>query len=101
MKKERVSLSKEQITEFCQKNHIKRFAFFGSAIRDDFRQDSDIDILIELDRRFKTGLIKMSKMEIELSEIIGRKVDLRTPDDLSDYFRDKVLSEAEVMYEGR
>ena len=101
MRKEWVSLSKEQITEFCQKNHIKKFAFFGSVLRDDFRQDSDIDILVELDRRFKTGLIKMSKMEIELSEIIGRKVDLRTPDDLSDYFRDKVLSEAEVIYEGR
>ena len=101
MKKERVSLSKDQITEFCQKNHIKKFAFFGSVLRDDFRQDSDIDILVELDRRFKTGLIKMSKMEIELSEIIGRKVDLRTPDDLSEYFRNKVLSEAEVIYEGR
>ena len=96
----RVNLTKEQIAEFCVRNHIKKFAFFGSVLRDDFRQDSDVDILIELDRRYRTGLMKMAGMEIELSEIIGRKVDLRTPNELSDYFRDEVLTEAEVQYEG-
>jgi hypothetical protein len=99
MKPERVNLTEEQIAEFCQKNHIKKFAFFGSILRDDFRSDSDIDILIDLDYNYKTGLMKMARMERELSETIGRQVDLRTPEDLSDYFRDKVLSEAEVLYE--
>jgi hypothetical protein len=99
MKPERVNLKKEQIAEFCQKNHIKKFAFFGSVLRDDFRPDSDIDILIDLDRRYRTGLMKMSRMEIELSEMVGRKVDLRTPDELSDYFRDKVIAELEILYE--
>jgi hypothetical protein len=99
MKPERVNLTKEQIAEFCQKNHIKKLAFFGSILRDDFRPDSDIDILIDLDYNYRTGLMKMARMERELSETIGRQVDLRTPEDLSDYFRDKVLSEAEVLYE--
>ncbi|MBM3212234.1 nucleotidyltransferase family protein [Candidatus Poribacteria bacterium] len=100
MKPERIGISKEQITEFCQKNHIKKFSFFGSVLRDDFRPDSDIDILIELDKKYRTGLMKMAGMMMELSKMLGRNVDLRTPDDLSDYFRDEVLQEAEVIYEG-
>lgn len=100
MKPERIGISKEQITEFCQKNHIKKFSFFGSVLRDDFRPDSDIDILIELDKKYRTGLMKMAGMMIELSKMLGRNVDLRTPDDLSDYFRDEVLQEAEAIYEG-
>jgi predicted nucleotidyltransferase len=96
----RVNLTKKQIAEFCIRNHIKKFAFFGSVLRDDFRSDSDVDILIELDKRYRTSLMKMAGMEIELSEMIGRKVDLRTPNELSDYFRDEVLNEAEVQYEG-
>jgi predicted nucleotidyltransferase len=99
MKPDRVSISKEQIAEFCQRNHIKRFAYFGSVLRDDFRSDSDIDILIDLDYKYRTGLLKMARMEIELSEMIGMKVDLRTPEDLSDYFREDVLTEAEVQFE--
>jgi len=100
LKPERIGISKEQITEFCQKNHIKKFSFFGSVLRDDFRPDSDIDILIELDKKYRTGLMKMAGMMMELSKMLGRNVDLRTPDDLSDYFRDEVLQEAEVIYEG-
>jgi len=99
MKKGRINFKNEQIAEFCQKNHIRRFAFFGSVLRDDFRTDSDIDILIELDRSYPTGYMKMAKMERELSDIIGRKVDLRTPEELSRYFRDDVLAIAEVQYE--
>jgi predicted nucleotidyltransferase len=96
---ERVNITKEQIAEFCQKNHIKRLAFFGSVLWDDFEPDSDIDILIEIDHTFPTGFIKMAQMGIELSEMMGRKVDLRTPKELSRYFRDEVLAEAEVQYE--
>ncbi len=99
MKPGRVNLTKEQIAEFCRENHIKKFAFYGSVLRDSFRQDSDIDILVDLDYNYRTGLMKMARIERELSEMIGRQVDLKTPEDLSDYFRDKVLSEAEVLYE--
>jgi hypothetical protein len=99
MKKGRINFKNEQIAEFCQKNHIRRFAFFGSVLRDDFRLDSDVDILIELDRSYPTGYMKMARMERELSGIIGRKVDLRTPEELSRYFRDDVLAKAEVQYE--
>lgn len=99
MVSERVNFTKDQIRRFCQRNHIKKLALFGSILREDFNQNSDIDVLVELDRRYKIGYIKMAEMEIELSEMLGRKVDLRTPDELSDYFRDKVLEEAEVQYE--
>jgi len=68
-------------------------------LRDDFHLDSDVDILIELDRSYPTGYMKMARMERELSNIIGGKVDLRTPEELSRYFRDDVLAKAEVQYE--
>ena len=96
---ERVNITKEQIADFCQRNHIRRFAFYGSVLRDDFRPDSDIDTLVEFEPEAPVGLLEMVEMEIELSEMIGRKVDLQTPQDLSRYFRDKVLAEAEVLYE--
>ena len=99
MKPVRIDLTKEQIMEFCQKNHIKKFAFFGSVLGDDFRPDSDIDILVDFDHSVPIGLMEVVGMEIELSKMIGRKVDLRTPEDLSQYFRDKVVSQAEVLYE--
>jgi len=100
MKPDRVNLTKEQIASFCKKNHIKKLAFFGSVLRDDFRPDSDIDILVTFDRSVPIGLFEVIGMEMELSEMMGKKVDLRTPNELSDYFRDEVLAEAEVQYEG-
>jgi len=99
MKPERVNLTKEQIAEFCRKHYIKKFAFFGSILRDDFRSDSDIDILVDLEPGAPIGLFEMADMELQLSDMAGRKVDLRTPQDLSKYFRNKVVREAEVLYE--
>ncbi len=102
MKPGRISMTKEEIAEFCRKNHIKKLAFFGSVLRDDFRSDSDIDVLVEFDKGQPIGLMEVAGMEIELSEILGKKVDLRTPKELSRYFRDsfrQVLSEAEVQYD--
>jgi predicted nucleotidyltransferase len=101
MRSGRINLTKEQIAEFCQKNHIKKFAFFGSVLRDDFRSDSDIDVLVEIEPGIRIGLFDLAEMEIELSDMIGRKADLRTPQDLSRYFRDEVVSNAEVQYEKR
>ena len=92
-----ISLPREKIAEFCRQHHIKKLAIFGSVLRPDFRADSDIDVLVEFEPGHIPGLAFFS-MEDELSEIIGRKVDLNTPNFLSKYFRDKVLQEAEVQY---
>ena len=96
---ERVNITKDQIADFCRRNHIRKFAFFGSVLRDDFGPDSDIDALVEFDPDAHIGLMKVVGMERELSELIGRKADLRTPKELSRYFRDEVIAEAEVLYE--
>lgn len=71
---------------------------FGSILRQDFRIDSDVDVLVEFEPGYRVGLIRMAAMENDLSAMIGRKVDMRTPQDLSRYFRDKVVSSAEVQY---
>ncbi len=84
--------------EFCRKHHIRRLSFFGSVISEHFKEDSDVDVLVEFEQGQVVGLLRLAGMEIELSEILGRKVDLRTPADLSRYFKDDVLSAAEVQY---
>jgi predicted nucleotidyltransferase len=71
---------------------------FGSALRDDFTPASDVDVLVEFDPLHIPGLIRLAGMEIELSEIIGRKVDLRTAQDLSRHFRQEVVESAELQY---
>lgn len=87
------------LEQFCRKNHIRKLSLFGSVLRDDFRQESDIDVLVEFEKNGIPGLLGISRMERELSQIFGgRKVDLRTPEDLSRYFRQQVLSTAEVQY---
>jgi predicted nucleotidyltransferase len=94
-----VTIAKEKIADFCRRHFIRRLAVFGSALRDDFRSDSDIDILVEFLPGHTPGFFGLFDMEEELSAIFGsRKVDLRTPQDLSRYFRDEVLATAEVQY---
>ena len=93
----KVELPKEKIADFCRRHHIRKLAVFGSALREDFRPDSDLDVLVEFDAGHTPGLAFFG-MEQELSELLGRKVDLNTPQFLSPYFRDKVLAEAEVQY---
>jgi len=95
----KIKIPGEKIAEFCKKNHIRKLSLFGSVLRDDFSSDSDIDFLVEFETGKGPGLIGLSRMERELSEILGgRKVDLRTPQDLSKYFREEVLARAEVQY---
>ena len=97
----RIELDKAQISSFCQLNGIRSLAVYGSALRSDFRPDSDIDLLVEFDPEHTPGLFGLARMERELSTMLGgRKVDLRTPEDLSRYFRQRVLEEAEVQYAG-
>ncbi|MEX0806459.1 MAG: nucleotidyltransferase family protein [Candidatus Binatia bacterium] len=93
----RIAIDQEEIAGFCRKHHISKLAFFGSVLRDDFRPDSDVDVLVEFEPGHVPGLTFFA-MEAELSEILGRKVDLNTPNFLSRYFRDQVVAEAEVQY---
>ncbi|HOW58070.1 MAG TPA: nucleotidyltransferase domain-containing protein [Smithellaceae bacterium] len=94
-------IPKTDMEAFCRQNHIRKLALFGSALRDQLKPDSDIDLLVEFEQDHIPGLITLAGMEIELSDKIGRKVDIRTPRDLSRYFRDEVVRQAEVQYEVR
>ena len=87
-----------QIEDFCRRHPIRKLSLFGSALREDFGPESDVDMLVELQPNAGVGYIRLAGMEIELSEILGRKVDLNTPGGLHPRFRDKVLAEAEVLY---
>jgi predicted nucleotidyltransferase len=94
----KIPVDHERIVVFCQRHHIRKLAFFGSVLREDFRPDSDIDVLVEFEPGQRVGLIRLAGMELELAKILGRKVDLRTPADLSRYFRQAVVTSAEVQY---
>lgn len=91
-------IPRDRIAQFCRRHHIRRLMVFGSAIHGSLRPDSDIDILVEFDPEHVPGLLGMARLERELSYLLGRKVDLRTPEDLSRYFREDVLKEAEIQY---
>lgn len=91
-------LSSSQIKDFCQKHHIRRLSFFGSVVRDDFGPHSDIDILVDFEPNYIPGLDFFS-MELELSRMLGRKVDLQTLSFLNPEIRPLVLSEAVPAYE--
>lgn len=95
---QRIEVPREQLAEFCRRHHVRRLAFFGSVLRDDFGPESDVDVLVEFLDGARIGLITLSAMELDLGEMLGRKVDLRTPAELSRYFRDEVLQTAEVQY---
>ncbi|MHA1479810.1 MAG: nucleotidyltransferase family protein [Candidatus Thorarchaeota archaeon] len=93
--------TKERFSIFCKQHHIKKLSVFGSVLRDDFGPDSDIDVLIEFEPDSIPGFFELIEMEEELSELFGRKVDIRTPKGLSRYFRDEVLESAEVQFIAR
>jgi hypothetical protein len=98
----KIEAPKELLASFCRKHHIRRLSIFGSALRPDFKADSDIDLLVEFEPGHVPGLFGIARMERELSALFGgRKVDLRTPEDLSRYFRRQVLEEAEIQYAER
>ena len=94
-----LNLDEATIARFCKSHHIRRLALSGSQLKGMARPDSNIDLLAEFEPARMPGLLGIAAMEIELSEFLGgRKVDLRTPDDLSRYFRDSVVHEARVEY---
>ena len=96
--KPKIEIPESKISDFCRRNHITKLSFFGSVLRSDFRPDSDVAVLVEFEPGRVPGFIRLAGMERELSEIIGRKAGMRTPEDLSRYFCDEVIAEAEVQY---
>ncbi len=96
--KSNLKIDQAKIAGFCRKHRIQRLALFGSILREDFGPKSDIDVLVEFEAGHIPGLAFFS-MEEELSQILGQKVDLNTPNFLSRYFREKVLKEAQIQYE--
>ena len=96
----KITIPHDAVAAFCQRNHIRRLALFGSVLRDDFTPNSDIDILVEFELNHPPiGFIGLSGMEIELSRILGRRAEIHTVPGLNPRFRDKVLRIAEVQYE--
>ncbi len=93
-----VDMHDAELAAFCRRHHIRRLSLFGSALRDDFRPDSDVDLLVEFRPDCSVGLIRLTAIERELSTLLGRKVDLRTPEEISPYFRDEVARSAVVQY---
>jgi predicted nucleotidyltransferase len=92
-------ISQKELAEFCRKNHIKKLSVFGSLVRGEPGPDSDIDLLVEFEQGQTPGLFSIVRMEMELADVFGKKVDLRTPDDLSQYFRDEVMRNAQLQYQ--
>lgn len=91
-----IDVTQRELEAFCRRHGIQKLAFFGSVLRDDFTPESDIDVLVEFAPDQIPGL-SFFRIQRELSEILGRKVDLQTPNFLSPYFRDRILAEAEVL----
>ncbi|HEY0153998.1 MAG TPA: nucleotidyltransferase domain-containing protein [Longimicrobium sp.] len=98
MSKARIEIPRDQIAAFCRRHAIRELRLFGSALRDDFRADSDVDFLVEFEPDARVGLLTLAQLELELGELVGRKADLRTAADLSRYFRQDVLNGASVVY---
>lgn len=93
-----VHFDEQAIAAFCRRRGIRKAALFGSILREEFGPNSDVAMLVEFQPDSLPTLLELVDMEAELSAIIGRKVDLRTPEDLSEYFRDAVMRTAKVQY---
>ena len=93
-----LEIPQETIRAFCLRHHIRKLSLFGSVLTEQSGPSSDVDVLVEFEPIHVPGLIRLSGIEIELSDILDRKVDMRTHEDLSPYFRNEVLKQAEVLY---
>ena len=93
----KIKIDQTEIKAFCRRNYIRKLAFFGSVLRDDFGPESDVDILVEFEEGHVPGL-RFFALQDELTRLMGRKVDLHTPGFLSRYFRKEVLEQAQVQY---
>jgi predicted nucleotidyltransferase len=98
MMKAKISIPQELLDDFCRRRHIRKLSLFGSVLREDFGPQSDVDVLVEFEPGATVGYFELADMELELSELLGRKTDIRTPAELSRYFRQDVLAAAETQY---
>jgi predicted nucleotidyltransferase len=94
----RIDFPQERIVDFCRRHHVRRLALFGSVLRDDFTPESDVDVLVDLDAGQKVTLFTLARLQNDLSDFLGRPVDLHIPRTLNRYLRDGVLREAEDLY---
>ncbi len=94
-----LNISPKELEKFCHKHHIRKLSLFGSALRREMKEESDIDLLVEFLPGEEPGLIDLAGMECEMMEHLDREVEIRTAEDLSRYFRDEVVDSAEVLYE--
>ena len=93
-----IEIPQERIASFGRENGIRRLALFGSILRDDFRPDSDVDVLVEFNAGVRVGYLAVAHMMRQLADILGRVVDLRTPAELHPAFREEVMREALTEY---
>ena len=93
-----IKLQRDKVERFCKKHHIVFLALFGSVLTPGFSDRSDVDILVKFEKKHTPHLFGLIGMESELSDIIGYSVDLKTPNELSPYFRDDVLAKAKTIY---
>lgn len=95
----RLKVEEAAIADLCERHRIRRLALFGSYLKGEQRPDSDVDLLVEFEPGTPVGMFALVGIEMEFSDLFGRKVDLRTAPELSRYFRDDVVRTAEVLYE--
>ena len=94
----RIHIPREQIADFCRRNRIRWLALFGSVLRDDFKPDSDLDVLVEFEPEARVGLFALGEMQRELSDLLAHPVDLILKNGLKRRIRNSVLASAEVIY---
>lgn len=93
-----LNIHSNEITTYCKANRIKKLSLFGSYLKGTYKKESDVDLLVEFEEDCEYGFLDIARIERELSEILGKRVDLRTPNELSKYFKDMVVREATVFY---
>jgi len=98
MSRAKIEIPKEKLAEFCRRHHIRKLSLFGSVLTESFTPESDVDVLVEFEPERTPGMLRMAGLELELSELLGRKVDLRTAAELSRYFREEVVGSGEIQY---
>ena len=94
----KIQIPKSLLDDFCRRRRIGKLSLFGSVLRDDFGPQSDVDVLVEFEPGTTVGYFELADMKSELSELLGRKADIRTPAELSRYFRQEVMTAAETQY---
>lgn len=99
MLNQHIHIPYDEVAAFCERNHIRKLSLFGSVLRDDFRDDSDVDVLVEFESRARINYIDLADMQFQLAELFQREIDLLTPGALSERFRQKVVDSAQVIYE--